>query len=123
VTDQEVICEWMEPKPTERPGVHGANELWWRWGWRYVGPSLPQQQTPVEYCWLPRKLTLDALWEVEERLTKMGGWWDTYVWKLTDSILDDQPPSVIHASAGRKTAAIAAVLRPLVEKPEPGERR
>jgi hypothetical protein len=115
LSDAAVICTFMEPKPKDRPGAFGANEYWWRWGWRYVGPSIPQQETPVEYCWLPRNLTLDALWEVEERLKAHPA----YLWIHYAS---GQFPldrwTCLHATPKQKIEALAKVLRLLVEREE-----
>ncbi len=113
LSDAEVICAFMEPRPDAPPNQHGANELWWRWGWRSVGPSLPQQQPPHEYCWLPRRITLDAIHEVEERLTDRQ--WTTYQNRLEiDGPAEWQRQKRwVHVSAEHKIRSLAAVLRGL----------
>jgi hypothetical protein len=90
VTDEEMICNFMEPKPEGRPSSYGSGEVWWRWGWRYIG-------------WLPRPLTLDALWEVEARLT------DEQCSRYTRELV--MLPWLWHATAAQKIKALAAVLR------------
>ena len=68
-TDAEMIVEWMEPKPQEIPEHAEDLQLadnpirspggWWI--------CLCGYDTPC--AWLPRILTEDAIWEVEERLS------------------------------------------------------
>ena len=53
MTDEELICSLMEPKPAHWAEPGTATEWWVR----------------TELGWMPYPLTLDALREVEERLT------------------------------------------------------
>ncbi len=106
--EAELICAFMEPKPTVR-NPHGDNEVWWQWGWRFTGPSLPQQETSHEDCWLPRKLTLDALREVEARLTYEQQW--SYIEALRDKQVTAPTWWYLHASAEQKIKALSSVIR------------
>lgn len=88
MTDAEVICTFMEPKPD------------------------PEELR----LWLPGSLTLDALWEVEERLTAEQ--FAAYIERLEDGwdingLARDY--GLVHARAEQKIKALAAVLRPIVE--------
>lgn len=95
-TDEEIICTWMEPKPEpplRLPTEAETNSRWWK-----------RVYNDILRGWEPHTLTLDALWEVEERLLMEHraitlreyriGW---------------------HATPAQKVKALAAVLRPLVE--------
>jgi hypothetical protein len=109
MTDQEVICAWMEPKPRlTKSGQFHANEKRWandlHW-WDYRPTTSPYL--------FPCPLTLDALWEVEERLT--DGQWRKYYDALCISCepkLKFGMYDVIHATPEQKIKALAAVLRP-----------
>ena len=101
LSDAELICEWMErrPAPNTHGGTHRSSGNWWYWGGE----------------WEPRKLTLDALHEVEARLT------DEQISEY-DALLRAELDGEIgvdaytwHAETGVKTAALAAVLRKEVE--------
>ena len=108
MTDARFICDWLEPNHAEL----SVDELGWH-GVRYRANNL-------EYC--ERLLTLDALREVEERLSyEQRG---VYVRQLlvrtpwaTNNI--DAEWALVNATAEAKIAAIAAVLR---ESPESAER-
>lgn len=108
LSNEEVLCAFMEPRPgPSKPSPHGANEVWWRWGWRHVDSSLPLHKAPVEYCWLPRVITLNECREIEARLIQMG---------LADSYRSElvkEDAYHWHASATQKIAALARVLRPV----------
>ena len=106
ITDAEVICTFMEPFPG--PGDRRESD-WWpiNTGQSGLGPFRRRA----------RKLDLDALHEVETRLTDKQQW--DYsdllvksVWKVYGS---EATFPVIHASAADKIKALATVLRPLVE--------
>lgn len=116
MTNQEIICTFMEPRPsagfaTDTASIGG----WWR---RYagVGRSRPDWQSkPFNGPWLPHVLTLVELWEVEERLTDEQ--WEAYSLVLVpsgDRFVRDR----IHATPEQKINALAAILRPIVEKQE-----
>lgn len=119
MTDEAIICAWMELKPQlgpldMRPWQSVSVLSWW------VAAKFRKLDTPNE--WYPRPLTLDALWEVEERLTaEQRG---TYYRALhTPDERDSQGRRVasrsnwdlLHATPAQKVAALVAVLRPLVE--------
>jgi hypothetical protein len=112
LSDEEIICTWMEPKPPESPCA--TNERSRLSFWR------PQFTRHHEPAWVPIRLTLDALWEVEERLiqewrrtkklvacARMVG----YKHKLKGATVDNE----WHADAPTRIKALAAVLRAVVE--------
>jgi len=89
MSDEAVICKFMEPKCYGYP--------WWSCQGSFIAP---------------RALSLDALWEVEERLTRMQ--WNAYLKLLSDgNILANfkEYRMVAHATAAQKIAALATVLR------------
>ena len=80
MTDAEIICEWMD---------RGHMSVWWI----ECQPPKPD---------VPRSLTLDALWEVEERLTDDE--WRRYGWLLIKDFINLTTPFIlskarIHATA------------------------
>ena len=97
MTDEEVLCTFMHPMPK----IYDPHTDWWKW------------RSGATFA--PRKLTLDILHEIEERLTEEQ--WKAY----RDEILRDTDMlglwmvRLIHASAANKVRALAAVLRPVVE--------
>lgn len=97
MTDKEFICQFMETKPD--PNTHGGTcrspKGWWFWYGK----------------WETTKLTLDALWEVEERLTDEQ--WQEYDAELGGSTTSVLSPNfgMIHATAEQKIKALASVLR------------
>lgn len=116
LTDAEIICMWMEPKPqgeaplslTFRGDLDSPGRFW----------------VAFEYSttWQPRPLTLDALWEVEERLTDVELGWYGYFSKLyevthAESRLNSDI-RICHATPEQKIKALASVLRPIVESGE-----
>lgn len=116
LTDEEVICEFMEAKPEAflatgsqaHPSVGG----WWRSDFRFTSPS----PNDGEYYWKPRKLTLDALHEVEARLTDEH--WKEYCWRFQRGGMCswwENQRDFLHASAEQKIKALASILRPIVE--------
>ncbi len=110
MTAAAVICTWMEPKSDEptRSGEHSP-QGWWR----------ARLSMSCKYLvWVPADLTLDALWEVEDRLTEDQ--LDNYGYALVDVVSESNgrysDVLLIHATAEQKTKALAAGLRPIVEK-------
>ncbi len=113
MTDEEIICTFMEP----RPNPNNPASRWWRYisktggGWRIEGPA---------------KLDLDALREVQAGLTEEQ--WRVYESRLVGGVWDQMGNpyqqqnqyrlnmKIAHATAEQKTAALAAVLRPEMEK-------
>ncbi len=107
LTDAEVICGFMEPRPTETDGWSRVDitpsALGW---WEFDGD---------DDCWLAIALDLDALHEVEARLTDaqwykygalIGGDHVTF-WALRDCL---------HAAAEQKIRALVTVLHLRVPK-------
>ena len=65
MTDEELICEWMEPRPTKSIyEIVRANEPYPGKWWIDRHPSSSE--------WRPCNLTLDYLHEVEARLIREG---------------------------------------------------
>lgn len=99
MTDAEVICAWMEPRPGS--AAEAYNSRWWNGSpWTELRPF---------------NLTLDALREVESRLSEAQ--WDRYEalalkWRYEYS---SSYRAALHASAEQKIKALAAVLRKEVE--------
>ncbi|SRR5260370_1379040 len=96
-TDEEVICGWMEPRPSG--SLTNLLADWWLF-------------RSVNAGWVPRTLTLDRLWNVEERLTEKQR--DPYL----DVIVRNTglgPTTagwdMAHATAAQKIKALAEVLR------------
>ena len=109
MTDAEVICTWMESRPVS----HFEGDLM-----GYVGP--PPFVSPhgwwhdISNKWVPRPLTLDALWKVEERLTDEQA--AHYATRLVSVLpLLGRAAWVWHATTEHKIVALAAVLRPQVD--------
>ena len=93
-SDAEVICAWMEPKPDNRTTNVQTN--WWMF-------------LCLDSGWVPRKLTLDRLWEVEERLTeKQRGEYYFIFWERRDR---ENWWTLLHATSEQKIKALAAVIR------------
>lgn len=107
MTDEEVICGFMEPRPVcppRRRWFESKSSLagWW---------ELIRDSNRCQ----PRPLTLDALYEVESQLT------DEQQWDYCEAVrkqADTRQAGTwhyLHATAEQKIKALAAVLRPLVE--------
>jgi hypothetical protein len=111
VTDQEVICAWMEPEPIAAAASTVSAGGWWK---RYAGVQRSGPAwvlTPFSGPWLPRALTLDTLWEVEERLDAyQKGQYTTAL--LAIIAVPFRCGWTWHATPEQKIKALAAVLRP-----------
>lgn len=116
LTDHEIIATFMEPLPNTAPGFHTAwstlKPTWWE-----KGPS-----SEGVMFWVPIPLTLDALHEVEARLTVEQ--WSRYEPALGSPYAHKSNPitywkALIHATAEEKIRALAAVLRAAVEGAKP----
>jgi len=87
---------FMEPRPLKPRGQFAFNEVrpkWWHW----------------DYGWRPISLDLDALHEVEERLTEKQ--WNRYITALIPiETNEDELQLAVHASAEQKISALAYVL-------------
>lgn len=102
LTDAEVICGWMEPKPVRIWPQDIPDGHWWSALW----------STGTGWSWIPATLDLDALHEVEARLSE-DEWW-IYLGELhvaTKGVAAYAYRHLIHATAAQKIAALAAVLR------------
>ncbi len=105
LSDEEVICTFMEPCPRHFGQHRPGHRVWWEW-----------RQTH----WRPIPLDLDALWLVEEALmnspepcpAEFMSWGD-----CIDAALDDdssEPTFPWHYGPARKIHALAVHLRPLL---------
>ncbi len=110
LSDAEVICGFMEPRPSRQRGDSaGCPGQFWRY----------DRETHADLG-VPARLTLDALREVEERLT--GKQWSNYIARIFEetnsqgATVGGRWRHVIHASAEQKIRALAAVLRGLAPK-------
>ncbi len=112
MSDEEIICGWMEPNPYSRTRSRDSEGGWWRLiGWyRKTG------------TWHPRMdWTLDALHLVEKRLTDEQ--WFAYCAEFAVANLPEPTSNPgyketvawdrahLHADAKQKIKALAAVLR------------
>jgi hypothetical protein len=101
MTDQELICAWMEPRPI--PSKNGwRSSPWWK----------RKLRGARDYAH-PRELDLDALWEVEERLTNEQ--WEKYLHEFARTQGYWPLRTLLHATPEQKIRALAQVLRPIVE--------
>jgi hypothetical protein len=100
MTDEELICRFMEPVP----GFRGIDYPHSVGGWWIAENG--KQSRPAD------SITLDALHEVEERLTEKQGW--DYLAALQSETADIPGWAfrhLWHATAKQKIAALAKVLR------------
>lgn len=110
MSEEEVICEWMEPRPdvvddgADPNACYKWPHRWWKWYRDRNGH-------------LPRELDLNALHEVEARLSdkqwldyrrefrlvveRVNGTWP----------LGQRSKDMLHATAEQKIRALASVLR------------
>lgn len=98
MNDACLICEWMEPRPNLRAGeCAGLPGQWWK-------------RRGITNEVKPMPLTLDALWEVEERLT--GAQVEAYLMALVGCTTDIAVIArAVHATAEQKIKALADVIR------------
>ena len=108
LSDAEIVCSFMEPKPD---AARVEND-WWTDEIQLIRGEHRSEVVPVD-------LTLDRLWLVEEQLDDQL-WYDYCLsldgligYKVTTTSLFR---SYVHVSAEQKIKALAAILRPLVEK-------
>lgn len=112
MTDEEIICNWMEPKPVSNKICEDAwasvmaatlggslypatPKGWWVWVCVYQHDDKPEL--------MPRPIGLDRLWEAEERLTPAQC--SHYTREL------GMLPWLWHATAEQKIKALAVVIR------------
>ncbi len=99
MTDQEVICNWMEPKPTGS-WIRDVQPKWWYFS-TYEPPT----------GWHVKSLTLDALWEVEERLKQKPRGGRGLYWDYRSLLIEVTDGEAWHASAAQRIKALAEILR------------
>lgn len=111
MSDEEVIASFMEPKPT-KAALSMGRPLFSVTGWWSAG-SRPHREWDE---WYPITLTLDALRQVQERLTEEQ--WEQYECEMlalwTPGTLRHGLGEVqhyLHATAEQKIRALAVVLR------------
>lgn len=118
MTDEEVICEWMEPDAPKDGRTPPRNEFqlnkfspngWWR----YSMLACLWKQPILHTC--PPVECLGRLWEVEERLIGLG--YRTHIAeRLSFEVWRDAVSAATwHATPAQRIRALAVVLRPLVE--------
>ena len=97
MTDLEVICAWMAD-----PNQSGYWGRWW---------SVTSSDDGAMFK-SPKKLDLNDLWEVEEKLTEQQ--WHFYESELATALGHQRLSTrhaIIHATAEHKILALARVLR------------
>lgn len=104
LSDQEVICGFMEPSPTDNDDL--TSDAGW---WTRRTMLSPETLKRVALPWEPRTLTLNECHAVEERLTDEQ--WDAYEELFDSVILWGRERSLLHAAAAEKIRALASVLR------------
>ncbi len=107
-TDEEVICAWMEPKPEANKAY--VVRSWWRSRTLLTGSAAGRGCFVIADI-IPRTLTLDALHEVEARLTDEH--WVSYLISLVPKSLSGwtELRDATYATAEQKVKALAAVIR------------
>lgn len=120
MTDEEVICGFMEPKPDQIPEDAEDLELCGSRPTTALGFWVCISPYDVASRWIPRRLTLDALWEVEERLSGAQRFNYLKALKLVDrpgEIPRTLPEGFFwHAHRAQKIKALSTVLRAEQEK-------
>jgi hypothetical protein len=109
MTNAEALCDFMESGPTKgpfdfRPWRSNSPMGWWK-----AYPDSSECPAPNE--WVPVKLTLGRLHEVEARLTEEQWWLYESELSRVARHLNSTALGFIHASAEQKIAALATVLR------------
>jgi hypothetical protein len=101
MTNKEVICTFMEPFPDPKYG--NAKSVWWPLAMKFATDRLLPRYT--------RELDLDALHEVEARLTDEQ--WIEYgsLINLSGNQNHYYMKRLIHASTEQKIKVLTAVLR------------
>lgn len=117
MTDTEAICAWMEPKPEVVPEYAEDMDICGSPCHSPLGFWICDGGYGVPYTWQPRPLTLDALRDVESRLSEDQ--WPAYKLAVRNSLENSlgqwsmrrRMKDLIHLSAERKITCLAAVLR------------
>lgn len=108
MNDQELVCNFMEPRPALPDywaDTQSSPDNWWTLI-AIAGGSMK---------WWPRTMDLEALHKVEENLSDEQ--WMVYQNNLFDQIgpvasFSEGINKLIHATADQRTGALAKVLRP-----------
>ena len=111
LSDEEIICGWMEKRPPDGKGdkVEHAYEPRW-WGCSYqVEPKPSGIGKEFHWQWHPITLTLDRLWEVEEKLPselRLDYWLE---------LTHGGPPElgywrILHADTSTRISALTRIL-------------
>ena len=106
MSDEEVICGFMEPKPEHNPSEYVLGEIYRTWWVRSIGNTW-RPLLDDEFCSQFEKL--GRLHEVEARLTEEQ--WCAYQCAAISAKWGDVFGLICHASAGQKIRALASVLR------------
>lgn len=112
LSDEELICGWMEKRPTDGRGdkVETENVRWWDYNYQ-VKPKKPGSTVnEFHWQWHPINLTLDRIWEVEEKIPEKHRL--DYWHELTKG----GPPElgywrILHAPAEIRIAALARLIK------------
>jgi hypothetical protein len=119
MTNEEVICQFMEPKLSNHlaNGTVPSPKGWWMGLSRFdpaVSPKIQKWWAPI-FGNCDKRVWLGLLWEVEERLRieykkdALDLWW--LYWERMEHI-----GFAWHASAEQKIKALASVLGPIVKE-------
>lgn len=118
-SDFEVICEFMEPKPTVGPVNISDRTDWWGAAWRYCPEPFLYWASP--FWWIDSVEILERLRRVEDRLS------DAQFRQYADRLCDSDSlkamrernqidyvamRALVQTSAKQKIRALAAVLSP-----------
>lgn len=112
LSDDEVICTFMEARPVDQPDRTLENWAkseggWWQFKWSHFWEG---------YRAHPTDLTLDVIHEVEERLTPEQR--AEYCKAMLQSPFTERRKwswEMLHADAPARIKALASILRPIVE--------
>ena len=106
LNDAEIICGWMEPRPKDGSGpvVTTPDSRWWVYNYTSDGANF-------DWNFVLSTLTLDALHEVEARLTDQQGWFTRLLVPLPPITSMQYFRLVANATAEQKVKALAAVVR------------
>lgn len=123
LSEEEVVATFMEKKPNVN-GLMSASVGWWV---LHAIAKFSGEVGGVSVAYLPRDLTLDALHEVEAKLSdRQRQYYCALIFQRCcgaartmnpiEDLLTPNRWGMIHTSAAQKISALAQVLRPEVEK-------
>lgn len=114
MTNEEILCTFMEPKPTTLPRDWAESVVAWPDWWEEEDG---EWQPVFNFCQEFEKLGL--LWEIEEQLTEQHRWeyFDALLVSLNHARFSCGPDMwpLIHATSEQKIDALSIVLGPLVQ--------